>query len=266
MSIHLADRVAELSQPGTWSARAFATQPVDLEQLIDPAAPAASIDALLCACLHDAHGRAPGKGELGAWSVARRLDWLVAIRLAEGEAPERIALTCPHAGCAARFEVEFDLAACRRPPADAPIEFADANGTPFRARPPTGTDHARWHRECTPLRSAAASLLDRADTGTPEEPDDDAIDALNRALAQRDPLRELPLDLACPDCGGTGRHVLNLEAHLLHIFAQAQRQWLAEIGLLARACHWREADIAAMPAWRRAFYLDRIGKAGQAPA
>lgn len=258
--------MSDSSQPGAWSARAFPAQPADLEQRIDPAAPAASTDALLGACLRDEHRRAPHGDELCAWSVARRLDALLAIRLAEGTASERIPLTCPHAGCGARFEAELDLAACRRPPADAPIEFADAGGTPMSARAPTGADHARWQREGTPLRSAAASLLEQRNGDIPGEPDDAIVDALDRALAQRDPLRGLALDLACPDCGGSVRHRLNLEAYLLQGFARAQRRWLVEIGLLARACSWREADIAAMPAWRRAFYLDRFGDAVQSPA
>jgi hypothetical protein len=258
--------MGELPQPVAWSARAFATRPDDLEQCIDPAAPAASTDALLRACLRDADGRAPGSAEVSGWSVALRLDALVAIRLAEGRGSERIELSCPHAGCAARFEAELDLEACRRPAQEAPVEFAGACGTPMLARAPNGLDHARWQRERTPLRSAAASLLLGTDGSGAGELDPATVEALDQALARRDPLRGLALELACPECGASARHRLNLEAHLLRSFARAQRRWLAEISLLARACAWHEADIAAMPAWRRAFYLDRLGEAAPEPA
>jgi hypothetical protein len=238
-----------------WSARAFATQPADLEAPIDAAAPPGSVDLLLRACLRDSRGRAPDTAELAAWSVGRRLDGLVAIRLAEGRPLERIGLACGHEGCGACFEAELDLAACRRAQDETPLGIAAAGGT-LRARLPTGADHTRWLSERTSLRSAAACLLEGA------EPDEATIEALDRALAERDPLRELALDLACPECGARHQHVLNLEAHLLRAFARAQERWLAEIGTLARAFHWREADIAAMPAWRRAFYLERLEQAG----
>ncbi|NML16822.1 hypothetical protein [Azohydromonas caseinilytica] len=226
---------------------AFGSDPAHLAARLDPRQPALAVDALLRACVPEQGGEAP------RWSLARRLDALLAVRLAEAPATEAVPLRCPQ--CGAGFEAEIDLAACRRAPGgDTAVEF-EARGRRLRARLPTGADHARWQREGTPLRAAAAELLE---DGAPDAVDEASVQALNEALAAQDPLRELVLSLECPDCGATAQHTLDLEAHLIAAFARAQRQLLAEIATLARSFHWSERDIAALPAWRRAFYLGCI--------
>lgn len=224
--------------------RAFGTQLADLALPLDAALPAEAIDSLLCACFGES------RETVRRWSVARRLDALVAIRQAEGRATETVTLHC--GACQASFEAEIDLQACRIPLSDAAVAF-QAGGRTLHARQPTGAEQVRWQRERTPVRSVAASLLESTD-----EPDDETLAALNRALAARDPLRGLPLHPTCPECGAAGEQALDLEAHLVGCFAQQQRAWLDDIANLAEVYHWSEAEIAAMPAWRRTFYLQRL--------
>ena len=247
--------IAPVAELPAWTVRSFASDPDDLAQVIDPATPALATDSLLCACLRDADGRAPSSNDVREWTVARRLDGLVAMRQAGGVESEHIAVTCTNTDCGARFEAELGLAACRQPTFDDTVEF-ESHGKSLRARIPTGNDQARWQRELVSLPAAAADLLEAVDAT--HEPDDTTITALNAALAHVDPLRELPLDLTCPECGATSRHVLDLESHLLQVIAHAQREWFREIATLASAFHWTETEIAAMPDWRRAFYLEFI--------
>jgi rubredoxin len=253
----LTEPVAETS---TWTARAFAFDPDDLAHAIDPATPAVATDTLLCACLRDRAGRPPGIDEVRRWTVAQRLDGLLAMRQAGGTTSEQIATKCLSPDCGERFEAELELAACRQSGFDLVTEF-ETRGRQTRARIPTGEDQARWQRERTSLAVAAAELLE-ADAAA-SDPDDATIAALSAALARVDPLRDLPLDLVCPECGATNRYVLDLESHLLQVFARMQRRWLREIAMLASVYHWAEAEIAAMPDWRRAFYLGTI--AARAP-
>ena len=224
--------------------RAFGVDAAGLAWPIDAARPAEAVDYLLNACLGES------REAVRNWSVARRLDALVAIRQADGRASETVAVRC--AACGAPFEIELDLGQCRLPVSDAVLAF-EAGGRWLQARLPTGAEQSHWQRERTPLRLVAASLLDPA-----LEPDDETLAALNRALAARDPLRELALQPACPECGAVSEQTVDLEAHLLHCFAQQQRAWLGEIATLAEAYHWSEDSIATMPAWRRAFYLQRL--------
>jgi hypothetical protein len=240
----------------TFFARAFATDAADLDAPIEASNPVASIDALLQACLRDAQGRAPGCEAVRRWTVARRLDALIAIREAGRGAIERIAFRCEVPSCRQAYEAEIDLSACRADAGASETE-ADVGGKSLPVRLPTGADHARWQDERTPLRLVAANLL-----GADGPVGDDVVAAVDAALAEADPMRELTLELACPACGAVGRHCVDLEAHLLAGFARQQVRWLSEIAWLARAFHWPEAEIARLPAWRRDFYLARVEVAG----
>jgi hypothetical protein len=231
------------------AARAFASEAADLAVCIDPQRPVDSINTLLSRCL-----RGEGDGlPFRSWPVARRLDALISIRLAGGVASESIPLRCPH--CNEPFEINLDLAASRPPETPERITF-EVGGKRFEARCPTGEDHARWQAERPSQRAAAASLLD---AGT--EPDDAIVTALNDALAGRDPARELSVSTHCPACEVGIETVIALESRLLQAFAAEQRSWLREIAAVARSYPWSEAEIAAMPTWRRRFYLARAADA-----
>lgn len=250
---------ARTAPQAAFAARAFASEAADLAVRIDPQQPVESIDALLAGCLRsvgDAPLAAASQQRLRNWSVARRLDALIAIRLAGGVATEPIPLRCPR--CGEPFEIGLDLAACR--PAETPerIDF-EVDGRRFEARCPTGDDHARWQAERPSLRLVAGDLLD-----TRTEPDDAVVAGLDAALARHDPARELPVSTACPACAHAVETSVNLETQLLHAFAAEQRAWLREIAAVARNYPWSEADIAAMPAWRRRFYLARADDLGSA--
>lgn len=237
-------------------ARAFATDADDLVVLIDAAQPVVSTDALLTACLRGGTGHRPEVDAVRRWTVASRLDALAAIREAGGARTEWVAFLCEAPGCAERFEAEIDLGACRAKGSASTIEFSVAGDT-MRARLPTGADQARWQQERMPLHLVAASLLESS------APADAAvIAALDSALAEADPARELQLDLVCPACAAPQRRVVDLEAQLLGTFAREQQALLRKIVRLARAFHWAEAEIVRMPAWRRDFYLGRLDAEG----
>ena len=231
------------------AARAFTSDAADLAVCIDPQRPVDSIDTLLSRCL---------QGDVDAlkvrsWPVARRLDGLIRIRLAGGVTMETIALRCPE--CNEDFEIRLDLAASR--PNEMPERIAfDVDGERFEARCPTGEDHARWLAERPSERAVAASLLDGE-----TEPNEALVAALDAALASYDPARELPVSTQCPACEAAIETVIALETRLLQAFAAEQRSWLREIAALAQSYPWSEAEIAAMPAWRRRFYLARAANA-----
>ena len=253
-----AARAAAPSAQGrdAFAARAFATDVADLAAPIDGAHPVASTDALLTSCLLDASGHRPEVDAVRRWTVASRLDALAAIREAGGARTEWVAFLCEAPGCAERFEAEIDLGACRAKGSASTIEFSVAGDT-MRARLPTGADQARWQQERMPLHLVAASLLESSAPA-----DATVIAALDAALAEADPARELQLDLVCPACAAPQRRVVDLEAQLLDTFAREQQALLRKIVRLARAFHWAEAEIVRMPAWRRDFYLGRLDAEG----
>ena len=237
-------------------ARPFGTEAVDLDVPIDASRPVESSDALLVACLRDASGRRPDVDGVRRWTVAARLDALAAIREASSARTEWMVFQCEAAHCTERFEAEIDLAVCRTEGVATTIEFP-VDGNAMRARLPTGADLARWQRERTPLHLVAASLLDSIEPADPA-----VIDALDAALAEADPARELKLDLVCPACGSAQQRVVDMEAQLLGTFEREQKALMRKIVRLARTFHWAEADIVHMPAWRRDYYLGRLDAEG----
>lgn len=211
---------------------------------IDPSQPARAVDHLLCAA-----GGQPLEA-VQRWSVARRLNALVALRLAQGDAMESVTLRCP--GCGATFAVAFDLQACLAPVCEDVVRFDTALG-PRLASLPTGAQQVRWQQQEANLQAVGAELM-QLDL----PPDDATLDALGEALAERDPLRALPLAADCPDCAAPVHQALDLEVHLVEGFARAQRTLLSDIATLATAFGWPEREIAALPAWRRAWYLQHL--------
>lgn len=257
-------------QPAGPAVRSFGTAPTDLDVAFG-ARPddVQATDVLARCCGTDA-------ASVQGWSLPRRLQALLAVRCAaEADGPGSgdtapctpATLACP--ACAARFEIELPLARCRQPVDDTPLSLHTADGTPLHVRLPTGSDLQAWRALPHPDEAALAAhlLLDLDGRAPPAGyvPAPDVVTAVADALAERDPFTVLPVQAACPDCGHLQEADIDLQALLLRDLAAQQRRLLAEITALARAFHWSEAQILALPAWRRAHYLASIDAAG-APA
>lgn len=71
------------------------------------------------------------------------------------------------------------------------------------------------------------------------------------------PLANLTLDLVCPACGAADAVPLDAGAFVFERMRHWVEDQLDDIARLCRAYGWREADVLAMSAWRRSFYLAR---------
>lgn len=172
--------------------------------------------------------------------------------------------SCPACGEAAEFGVEVgELVAqgnelVAAPPAPAPLEV-DGFVVLWRSPDSSDVDAAS---AAGSAREAERVLLERC-VADARDPDGEAIDslpagvraALARAMADADPLAEVLVTVACPQCGeefvadvDVGRFVW-AEVH-----ARGQRV-LHEVDVLARAYGWTEAEVLALSERRRAAYL-----------
>ena len=79
------------------------------------------------------------------------------------------------------------------------------------------------------------------------------------ALSTIDPLVAFTVDCTCPVCGAANEVRIDLEDIVLARFNQRQLALMREIHGLASHYGWTEAEILAVPASRRAHYLDMIG-------
>jgi hypothetical protein len=149
-----------------------------------------------------------------------------------------------------------------------------------RFRVPTGEDQELAAEiALDDLDAAATFLLKRCiaqvsfDSGDPtyEGPawlDDQSFLAalaytLSERMAEIDPQAEVILHLSCPSCGHSFQSLLDPAEFVRHELLRAQECVHQDIHLLALHYHWSERDILALPAKRRAAYLQLLANAGR---
>jgi hypothetical protein len=82
------------------------------------------------------------------------------------------------------------------------------------------------------------------------------IAAVETAMEEADPKAILDLGLVCSECHAPQTIALDLAAFVQAELETWARRTLQEVAALARAYGWREADVMALPAARRAYYLE----------
>ena len=140
------------------------------------------------------------------------------------------------------------------------------DGRSFRL--PTSRDLARVAHEGNPSR-AATLLLDacvQADPAEAIEPSqssehewtEETMEAIERSMAQADPLAEILLRFDCPSCGESFEENLDLITFFWAELEARAKRLLLDVHTLASAYGWRESEILALGPARREFYLDVV--------
>ncbi len=195
-----------------------------------------------------------GGDDPGAWLVGDRNRLLLAVLCAGYGAPEELWLHCPD--CGEIHEVPLDVSALlARVPQGPAGKNVSVEGGAMQIRLPTGDDL------CAATAGGAGTLLSRCAPGAGEG----AAEVLEAEIAARDPLAEIRVALTCVGCGAavTGR----LDPLTL-LVTEIDRGGgvLAEIDRLARVYRWSEAELLALPAWRRRLYLTHLAEAAPSEA
>jgi hypothetical protein len=216
---------------------------------------------LLRAALPDA---APA--ELAGLPLGRRDRLLVELRAATfgGELP--FFARCPGCGEEVEFTIGVDqllgdAAPERGAPGPRELRTGDAW---IRYRLPDSRDLAAAGAGA-PERAEDALLercvLEASVRGAPARATDlspETREALARAMAEADPDAEVTIALSCPACARAFSGLLDILSVLWSELVGRARQLLQEVDALARAYGWREADVLALPAQRRALYLEMV--------
>lgn len=180
--------------------------------------------------------------------VGKRIEYLLALTGADEFDAE---LRC--AACAAVFEVTLTVAELLDAAAAAgsgAIVVGDA-----RFRRPAGRDQLAW------LEGAGTydvSLTERIVATLALDDADCALADVEAAFDVADPLLRAAVTAACPECGYEAEHDTDPAGMALNHLTGAQDSLLAAVDALATAYHWSEAQILALPDWRRARYLQMI--------
>jgi uncharacterized protein (UPF0212 family) len=101
----------------------------------------------------------------------------------------------------------------------------------------------------------------RDDEYTPiDQLPDEVVSAVAESMALLDPQAEVQLTLTCPVCANQWQAAFDIVSYLWAEINAWAMCLLREVHSLARAYGWREADILAMSAIRRHWYLEMIGR------
>jgi len=182
--------------------------------------------------------------ELWDLPVGRRIADLLALSGRGGASAFDVIVPCAH--CGQESEVTLELEELLEPGAS-PVA-----GSGFRL--PTGRDQREWLRQAAeheniPMDHMMSSLRTSEDV---------AVQDIEGLLNQADPLVRGAVTAICPDCGHSTEAEVDLAGKALARLEAEQNLLLESVHLLASRYHWSEAEIFALPAWRRERYLDLL--------
>lgn len=171
--------------------------------------------------------------------------------------------TCP--SCRTDIELSFDASEVRRHGAAGVASTMASGAYEIAFHVPTARDAVSIDAEReveAARRRVFASCIDRAVHGGDPVAAADLPPAVVEAVAARmselDPQADVPLDLACPECGGTWREPFDVVTYLWQELSVWARRLLADVHVIASGYGWSEAEILELPPVRRAAYLEML--------
>jgi hypothetical protein len=116
------------------------------------------------------------------------------------------------------------------------------------------TDGSTAHQQL--LEACIVSSIHEGNTVPISELPPDVLNAVLERMHQADPLTDLTLPAACPNCGQTSEIIFDIVSFFWSEINAWSARLVREVHALAMAYGWREADILGMSAWRRQQYLE----------
>ena len=201
---------------------------------------------------------------LAALPLPERDARLLELRMAALGPTLAVRAACP--ACAEPLEFSLEVPALLAAGGAPPPLDASGGGVTVRFRLPDSRDLAAAARArdvdgARRLLAARCVVEAAAANGGAVDPDDlpdAAVDALSARMAEAAALADLVIALTCPACGAGWEPTLDPAEFVWAEVAARARRTLREVDVLARAYHWSEADILAMPPGRRRAYLELV--------
>ncbi len=240
-------------------ARAFGQTGGDLDIRFDDADRPAMVTRILADCIGGFASREAAETSVWEWTLAERLQGLLAIAVAGSAAAPLWQTRCER--CGAAIEIDVPYQAFVATPRGEPVLCRSPDGHAITARQPRGSDTRAWHLHAGDAAALASALVEDVDGERPAAGwriPQAWIGPLADALAESDPLTVLALQAGCPGCGHVNFIDFDLEGWLLGLLADEQQHLIDDVHRLASLYHWSEAAICALPRWRRRAYLVRI--------
>ena len=238
----------------------FALAPGALELDFTGPARVDLVTQVLACCARTASGEPPDADCLWGLEVGQRTLYLAGIAAeAAGVAGLEVVLACANAACKGQIEVELTTARLAEFQAEAHAEeqlSLETGGQVLALRRPTGDDQRCWTAAGTSVGPSDV-LRDLLVAGDPDL-SEAAVQRADAALQEFDPLVDFNCEVLCPYCGETHSYGVDLEQVALGRLRLTQYRLFEEVDRLAACYAWSEAEILALPAWRRRRYLQII--------
>jgi rRNA maturation protein Nop10 len=196
-----------------------------------------------------------------ALGIGRRDAELMAIRSMTFGQRFELTPCCPHCGAITELSLtaaEIELT-CEAVPELVEPQLLRIDEHAILLRPVSAGDLADLEQLNDPdhMRIALINRCVLAVDGTAgADAPETLIAPIEAALAKADPAAEITLELTCPDCGEAWSELFDPLTVLWSDIRSQTGRLLNDVAELARAYHWSERDILAMPHARRRFYLE----------
>jgi hypothetical protein len=192
--------------------------------------------------------------------IGTRTAGLLILASLDGADAIEVELRCDGCGLSLEVSLTIDELLEREQCALDAVTLASGDGTTVELRRPTGRDQSLWASELYENEEAARRAIAARLAGRGDVLDTDSIGRIEDVLERADPLIRTAIETSCPDCGRRAEHDVDVAGAVLVRLRRAQHALIEIVHALASRYHWSEADIVAMPAWRRSRYAALLSR------
>ncbi|MDK2745503.1 MAG: hypothetical protein NDI90_21585 [Nitrospira sp. BO4] len=196
-------------------------------------------------------------------SIGKRIECL--LLLAAGGWDKALSLVFKCQGCGEELELELtfeELSEVQREADKIETIGVDLEGRRIEFRKPTGRDQEVWARTVFPDEQNAAASMISSLAVTPDFQTalgTASVSEIERMFDDADPLVNFSCRVSCGECDRLNGYRVDLMETALAMLSRMQTQLIHAIHRMASHYHWSEADVLAVPEWRRQQYLQLIG-------
>ncbi len=196
-------------------------------------------------------------GDLADWPLGRRNRALFDLHCMSFGSRLQGWTSCPGCGEKVEFDVHANLLMTAQGEEQKPEETFTVGGERFRL--PTSRDLAAV-MAASDSETAAIRLLQRCRVSGPESLawSEAMLQEVEEKMASADPMAEIRLALRCPTCSREWDETLDIATFVWAEIEARARRLLWEVHSLASAYGWTETETLALPAARRAMYLEMV--------
>jgi len=222
---------------------------------------AALATRLLELCAVDPEALLP-PGHFIELSIGQRIECLLLLAAGGWEKALSVVFKCQ--GCGEDLELDLtfkELSDVQREADQIETVGINLEGRRIEFRKPKGRDQEAWAGTVFQDELDAATRMISSLAVTPDFSATlgrDSVSEIERMFEDADPLVNFSCQVRCGECDRLNGYRVDLMEAALAMLSRIQTQLIHTIHKMASHYHWSEADVLAVPEWRRQQYLQLI--------